>query len=230
MRKNVILGLVTAVLVVFGAASANALALDATIGGIFTDSSMATPVGDLIIDAEGNASATLVAGQAILVNINIDNTVGDAIETIGATLTIQGNQVQFVGGIIPSGILQEGGFGGASLSNIGSGAIKGNTPNQPGDAGDVWVQALAYGTPGGVDGTGTLVDNLQLLFIVTGASGSDLVDLVFGLTAGDVITAPGGASIATPFSSAVVNVPEPGTALLMGLGLAGLAGAGRRKS
>ena len=31
------------------------------------------------------------------------------------------------------------------------------------------------------------------------------------------------------FSVNVIPIPEPGTALLMGLGLAGLAGAGRRK-
>ena len=230
MRRNVILGLMTAALVVFGAASANALAIDATIAGIFTDSSLSTPIGDLVIDGEGNATGTLAAGQAILVNVLIDNTGAEAIEAIGASITFQGNQSDFFGGIIPGSILQEGGFGGASLSNIGSGAIKVNSPNLPGAAGDVWLQALAYATTGGVDGSGTQTADIQLLFIVSGASGSDLVSFVMGFTAGDAIAAPGGADIPTTFSSAAVNIPEPGTALLMGLGLAGLAGAGRRRS
>ena len=229
MRKNVFVGLIAAMFVL-GASNASALAIDATIAGIFTDSSLATPVAGLVIDAEGNAAATLAAGQAILVNVNVDNTLGEAIETIGASITFQGNLTQFVGGIIPGSILQEAGFGGASLSNIGSGAIKGNTPNPQGAAGDVWLQALAYGAAGGVNGTGTQTADIQLLFIVTGAAGSDQVDIVIGFTTGDVITAPGGAAVPTTFSGAVVNVPEPGTALLMGLGLAGLAGAGRRKS
>jgi hypothetical protein len=160
----------------------------------------------------------------------VDNTGGESLETIGASIVFQGDQTQFVGGIIPGSILQEAGFGGSSLANIGSGAIKGNSPNAQGVAGDVWLQALAYGSAGGVDGTGTQTADIQLLFIVTGGTGSSQILFSLGFTAGDVITAPGGALVATSFSDAVVNVPEPGTALLMGLGLAGLAAVGRRKS
>jgi len=230
MRKNLILGFVTAALVVFGAASASALALDATIGGIFTDSGLGTPIASVVIDGEGNATADLAAGNAVLININVDNSGADAIEAIFASLTIQGDQTNFLGPNAPGSILTEAGFGGGSLANIGTGAVKVNTPNAPGVAGDVWLQALAYGTAGGVNGTGTTTANISLLFIVSGASGGDFVGFDLGTTLGDAITAPGGGAVATTFSGATINVPEPGTALLMGLGLAGLAGAGRRRS
>ena len=63
--------------------------------------------------------------------------------------------------------------------------------------------------------------------MVLGAVGAnDTITFDIGLTDGDAIA---GASVIN-FNSAVINVPEPGTALLMGLGLAGLAGAGRRKN
>jgi hypothetical protein len=229
MRKNLIVGLMTAAIVVFGATSASALAIDATVLDIFTTSSSGTSIGDLAIDGEGNATGTLAAGNAIMLNIHIDNTAGESLETLGASITFQGDQTDFLAGIAPGSILAEAGFGGASLARIAAPAIKGNTPNPAGTAGDVWVQALAYGSPGGVNGTGTQTADIQLLFIVSGASGSDQVDFGLSLTTGDVIEF-GGIAVATTFSGAVVNVPEPGTALLMGLGLAGLAGAGRRKS
>jgi hypothetical protein len=231
MRKNVILGFFTAALVVLGTTSASALTIDATIAGIFTNSGLGTPVGDLVIDGSGDATATLAVGNAILVNVNIDNTGGESLETIGATITFQGDQTQFVGGIIPGSILQEAGFGGGSLSNLGS-AIKGNSPNPQGVAGDVWQQALAYGSAGGVNGTGTQTADIQLLFIVTGAVGSPEVVFDLGFTAGDVITAPGGALVPTTFSGAVVNVPEPSSfaLALASLGMVGLITRVRRQA
>ena len=186
------------------------------------------PVGGLVIDGSGNATAPLAAGQFILVNIHIDNTAGEAIEGIFASIIFQGDQTQFVGSVVPGSILTEPGILANSLGNIGTGAIKGNTPNPQGFAGDIWLQALAYGSAGGVDGSGSQTADISLFFAVTGASGGELVLFDFGLTTGDVIFAPGGGAIPTTFSGAVVNIPEPGTALLLGLGLLALAGRNRR--
>lgn len=209
-----------------GASNAKALRIDATIGGIFTDSTLSTPIAGVVIDGNGNATATLSAGQVILVNVHIDNTAGEAILVIGASITFQGDQTNFIGAIVPNSILQEAGAGGASLENIGTGQIK---PGSPGFPGDVWLQAVAYGVAGGVDGSGTQTADLRMFFTVTGASGDDTILFDLGLTPGDGGTlAPDGEVVPTTYSGAVVNVPEPGTVLLVALGLLGLAGGRRR--
>lgn len=216
------------------ASNASALDLDATIAGIFTDSSLGTPIASVVIDGEGNATADLAAGNAVLININVNNSGADAIEALFATLTIQGDQTNFLGPNAPGSILTEAGFGGGSLGNIGTGAVKVNTPNAPGVAGDVWIQALAYGTAGGVDGSGTTSADISLLFIVSGASGGDSVSFDLGITVGDTITAPGGGSVASgvTFSGATINVPEPGSfaLALASLGTVGLITRVRRRA
>jgi len=221
------MGLITAVVLVFGASSASALALDANIAGIFTDSTFATPLPGAVIDGSGDeATATLAAGQGIIITIDVSNAPADLISGIFATLTVQGDQLNLLGAVPVAAILAGGTlFMPTNLGNIGSGAVKGNSPNAFGTAGDVWVQALAYGAAAGTIGAGPDLAAVQLFFVVTGASGGDQVDFTFGLTAGDAIDAGSG----TTFNGAVINVPEPGTALLMGLGLIGLAGAGSRR-
>jgi hypothetical protein len=228
MRKNVLLGLITATLVVFGSFSASALSLDANIGGIFTDSSLSTLIPSFVDTGDGNATADLTGGGFVLVNITVENAPADAVAAIFATLTFQGQQTLYVGGNIPGSILTEAGFGGSSLGDVGTGGIKGNSPNQQGEAGDVWQQGMGYAKQVGTTGTGP--DTISLLYMITGATGNDFVGYVMGLTAGDAIADINQDPIATSFDSAFINVPEPGTALLMGLGLAGLAGAGRRRS
>jgi len=78
--------------------------------------------------------------------------------------------------------------------------------------------------------------------IITGVAGDPQFQIVFTALAPGTTTlnigtyeayldtySGNGTSLITNTSVTVTVVPEPGTALLMGLGLAGLAGAGRRK-
>jgi hypothetical protein len=109
MRKNVIMGLITAVVLVFGASSASALALDANIAGIFTDSTFATPLPGAVVDGSGDeATATLAAGQGIIITIDVSNAPADLISGIFATLTVQGDQLNLLGGSPNPSILAGG--------------------------------------------------------------------------------------------------------------------------
>ena len=226
MRSNVILGLITATLVVFGTFAASALGLNANVGGVFTDSSFTTPVGDLVIDGNGDATATLAAGQGVIITIDVANPDAETITAIFATLAVEGSQIaSLLGVVLPNNMLKGPGFLDKSLSDVGTGAIKGNGPNLlPGTAGEIWIQGVGYALQAGAFGTGP--DQIQLFMVLGNVAPNEQINFVLGLTAGDAID---GAST-VGFDSAVINVPEPGTALLMGLGLAGLAGAGRRRS
>jgi hypothetical protein len=85
--------------------------------------------------------------------------------------------------------------------------------------------------PGSNDnGVNGLVGGPQahLIFQLTGLAGDG--DLTFGLGIGDAVTTVTGVPVAVVGDQITVTVvPEPGTALLMGLGLFGLSAVGRRK-
>ena len=211
-----------ALLVGIVGSNANALSLDARIGGVFTDSTLSTVAPGATVNAEGDVyNYAMSVGEFIRVDILISNPEEDLIEAIAASLTYQGEDLDYIGANVPGSILQESGFGAPGLNNIGTGVIKANTPNPPGASGDVWVQAIAYGVAGGVSGPGP--DTVSLLFEVTGAANSGFADFTLGFTTGDFVS---GAS--ATFSSAVVTImPEPSAMLLIGLGLAGLSIRGR---
>lgn len=91
----------------------------------------------------------------------------------------------------------------------------------------------------GIDGNpvGTTGAHLRVVFTATAGAANfnnpNNMAINFGVIpqAGQAAVGTGGADLA--FTNQIVNltiVPEPGTALLMGLGLAGLAGAGRPRS
>jgi len=234
MRKNVLIGLI-ATLFVISTSVASALSIDANLDNIVVGPSPASaPLGDLVIDPSGDsATATLSAGNVVSITITVDNPDATHIAGIFVSLVTDGPQVTFLGANPVAPSILEGGdfFNPLSLSNVGSGAVKVNSPVQnDGSAGEMWIQALAFGSGLGSDGTGP--DNaITLFYSIAGASGGDEVAFTFALTAGDGIEDINQVPIDAQMSGVVINpIPEPGTALLMGLGLAGLAAGGRRQS
>ena len=222
--------ILSAMIVVLSTSAASALDLNANIGGIYTDSTLTTLIPSYVDLGDGNATADLTGGGFVLVEIIVENAPQTAIAAIFASLTFQGDQTFFVGGNIPGSILTEPGFGGAALGNVGTGGIKGNTPNLQGEAGDVWQQGVGYALQAGSTGTGP--DTIGLLYEITGATGGDTVQYLMGLTAGDAIADTDQQNVSTNFDSAVINAPEPGSfaLALASLGTVGLVARVRRRA
>ena len=214
--------LVSALLFFFSAASASAISI--TMAG-----------------ASGQTVTTGVDQVSITVTLDTEATTGITLMSIG--LLFDDTQLSYnqAASSTTSYILYDAGVkaGGAYLSasstcgggfgspGAGSGcSIRVGTTNQVNV--DYVNSDLLNGTGAGNVGVAALA---TLVFDVIGVGGS----AAFSLTQtgpGNVIGQPGGASTtATLAGAGSVNiVPEPTTALLVGLGLAGLAVAGRRKA
>jgi len=111
-------------------------------------------------------------------------------------------------------------------NNSGACEIRVGTTNQ------VNIDFVSADLSLGTSGTNTGVALMAtLVFDVIGASGSAAISLSQS-SPGNVVGQPGGTSTTATLAGAgsVSVIPEPTTALLVGLGLAGLAVAGRRQS
>jgi hypothetical protein len=215
---------------VISASTASALDVDFNIATIET----ALPPGggdqlaDLVIDVDGNATTNmLAAGNLIAMQVVISNPNNESLTGIFSSVVFDGAQLDFLGSQgVPSEILVGGTtFSSTSLTKVANPDIKINTPNpDDGSGGPVWVQATAFGSGAGTDGAGP--DSYNIFFAVRpGVASNATILLSHEFTAGDATDAP-----TLNLESAAINIPEPGTALLMGLGLVGLGAAGRRRS
>ena len=177
---------------------------------------------------------------------------GDVI-TIDITLSSDGTAVFGIGGSVHgadvgSVTLSGGTTSSAALVQFATGAGTGfggldSTQAVALDAagGDAGIQFF-----NGVSISGTPASGAADISPVTSAAGGPQFQVLVSVNAGlapgtytldvgaghvtDGVVGNGGGSLAsTDGSVSFTVVPEPGTALLMGLGLAGLAGAGRRK-
>jgi len=172
----------------------------------------------------GNTVSGLVVGDLIEVVITVDNTAGDAVQSLFTFLQVDPNVLAIRDDLSVSvPILQESGFGAnGPLSVIG-------TPEPAFGQPAGTVIGLAHGTTGDPTAA-TLVEPAAVaVFEVVGIGSTDIAHILTGNSiinqdlGGEPLQLSGG-----PLTATVV--PEPGTALLMGLGLIGLAAAGRREA
>jgi hypothetical protein len=228
MRNFVAIGAI-AVMAVISASTASALDVDFNIATIET----ALPPGggdqlaDLVIDVDGNATTNmLAAGNLVAMQVVISNPTNESLTGIFTSVVYDGTQLDFLGSQgVPSEILVGGTtFSSTSLTKVANPDVKINSPTPDDGTGVVWVQATAFGSGAGTDGAGP--DSYNIFFSVRpGVASNATILLSHEFTAGDATDAP-----TLNLESAAINIPEPGTALLMGLGLVGLGAAGRRRS
>ena len=176
----------------------------------------------LNVTSPQSGGLTVLPGETVTIDIEISTTGAEAL-ALGLRAADYDPAVltNGVGTIVPAVIFDFGpgsGFGG--LANSASGAEEGPGGPRPGTSINLFqgVSLQPAASAGPVA--------FQIQF-TAGAPGSTTVGIgAFGAY-GD--TYAGGDNVANNTAVQVTVIPEPGTALLMGLGLAGLAAAGRKE-
>jgi hypothetical protein len=208
--------LVTGLLFFFSAASASAVTL--TLGG----------AGGQDVTPGGTTSVTLT--------LDTDATTGITLMSVGVLFDDTRLSYDQAASSTTSYILYGGkGGGGYMKASSTCGGYPQTAPAgctiRVGTTNQVNVDYVSVDLTNGTQNTGSGILLVTLVFNVLANPGSAAISLT-QTAPGNVVGQPGGASTtATLAGSGSVNVvPEPTTALLVGLGLAGLAVAGRRKA
>ena len=197
---------------------------------------------DLTTVAAGTdcVAGAVTAGCTLELDIDVSNPAGDDVQSMGVSIVARdgnGDIVNFgdVATLVSSAGSPQLLFSFATFSGL---PLSAAFVSQDATSGQDVLRAIQAVGPAPTAGDGSQDParaggnggQISIVLELTGLIG-DLTlsaDTVFG----DGIAGPGGVPVAfNPSGSVDISaVPEPGTALLMGLGLMGLAGAGRRNA
>ena len=181
----------------------------------------------------GDQGATVAPGDQVTIDIVITNTAGTSVNGLGASVTDYGAN-EFVGGQAVTNYLNAicvapgTCFGG--LDNLAGPDLSESAIGANGNRIQIALSAALSPVVGaGVDqGLDSNAGTAQFTVTLT-ARESASINVGTSYQGDGVILSDGSSIQAQGATFALTVIPEPGTALLMGLGLAGLASAGRRK-
>jgi hypothetical protein len=230
--------LLTTAAMVFAATTASALTFSAT-----------ATTGD------GSPLNAITQGTSVTIQINVVADPGDSINGLGADVYGYDGALSFVSGVATDVIMADvrlppapvlcnygviarcdyswtGGLGNTQIdtANLAESPANDGSQNRVTifkgiDLDYLWGDSSIGVEQPGADGT-TGTTQFTVVFTASAAGSRDVI-VGTGVDLGGVVT-PGNIQ-ANNASIQLTVVPEPGTALLMGLGLAGLAAAGRRR-
>ena len=216
--------LLATALLVFSASSASALAI--SLGGASGNTTNLSQVSVTVsIDTEGTTGIVTLSVGVLFDDAQLSYNIGNS-STTSYTLynTVTNPKTGVVG---PGTYLNAASSCGGSYLQPTAGAgceLRIGTTNQV----NVDFISTSFPTAGTTGGTTGLM--ATLVFDVIGTSGPAAISLSLTSPGNVIGDANGGAIAATTSGSGSINiVPEPTTALLVGLGLAGLGIAGRRR-
>ncbi|MFK7896846.1 MAG: PEP-CTERM sorting domain-containing protein [Myxococcota bacterium] len=205
---------------------------------MFLAASAASAVTFSVIGTSGGDAAALLPGESVTLDIRVDAD-ADSVAGLGASIFgydeaivdfAQGEAVAsiFHGVAIPG----VGAFSG--LSNIAPNPLEESSIGANGNRVQIFngvalTPVVAQPLDPGLDGNVGGGDAQFRVTFTAVAPGTTQLRIGTGYEGDAVILAGGIETQAAGVDLTVTVVPEPGTALLMGLGLAGLAAAGRRE-
>jgi hypothetical protein len=211
--------LVAGALFFFSASSASALAI--SLGGLDATAAPGGTVSVTVtIDTEALTGITLLSVGVLFDDTKLSfNQAASANVTSYALFGARG-----VGFLQASDLC--GGYPapGGVLANDGACQLRVNTTNQ------VNIDYVSASLGGGTATTGSWLATTLVFNVLPATSGTAAISLTTSSPGNTIALAGGAQGTATLTGAGVVNVPEPTTALLIGLGLAGLGIAGRRRA